>query len=597
MCTGAPASRAARRICLGLLTTLALALALPTVGRALTAADYLGYVEEATTCLERASPRSALAPLLEAQTQNGADPLVHLALGLVYLQLGGTKEATAAFTEAARWSREGGQGGQAAASANLGLGMALLAANQPAAAVSPLKQAGRGEGARACLALCRLLAGDSAPAALLPAAAGDSFVRAIAAAGLREAGRAQEAADILEPLARATRTAGFDPPPDARFLPRAGGQSEIAGETVPLQVDLEGSGLTTVTPRLPKGLAIAYVSLQVDGQVRGMTNGLPYSFRWRADEAGPGWHTLMVKAYSADGIVRAAGARCVLQGQAWVGDRYDPARYRALLGRLETLLCPQPHPAFVQYQLARAYLALGRRAEAIEHLEHCVAIYPQMLDARSRLLALYGHRVSGAPIDIKHGPRKRSGSKRIALTFDDGPHPAFTSQILSVLRKYQAKATFFMVGMQVHSFPELARDISADGHELANHTYTHPNLEGLGPIGVQQELLRTRVAIREVTGKDTVFFRPPGGRYNGEVRKAIASLGYRTVLWSSNILSPKTDSPRLIANAMLREIDDGGIVLLHNGRDYTTDVLPVLLPELKKRGYRFVTISELLAGS
>ena len=561
--------------------------------------DYLSLLERAVGCLERGSARDALEPLLAAQTLDNAHPLVHVALGLAYLRTGEVQTARQAYGDAVAWCRRSGPlDADTLATAHLGLSIAALAANQPVQAALALRQAGQNPSAQIAAAYLEALRGrPQAAAALAARPADDSFALAVAGAALEAAGRCQEACGLLQQACRSLPGGGFDPPADARVLPRLSNASLLGNARVArLLLRTRGEGSVTVEVELPRGLGAQYAGMLVDGQLRGMTNTTPYVFHWRPEEAGPGWHTLAVRTFNASGQVCGQAATSQLVGSAPV-ELYPAARYRSLLTRLARMTRPLPSAAFVHYHLARCYEHMGHQEQALRHLEEAVAVYPQYLDARPRLLALSHRlrRISAAP-DLRSVPARKGRAPRVALTFDDGPHPTFTPRVLALLRRYHAQGTFFLVGMQVATFPELARSIAAGGHELANHTYTHPNLEGLGPVGIQLELLRARVALRNATGRDTHLFRPPGGRYNGEIRQAICQLGYRVVLWSNNILSYKSRDPSVIARQMVAETRDGSVLLLHNGEDYTVQVLPTLLAELSRRGYRFVTVSELLAA-
>lgn len=575
---------------------LVLLISLPAAAMPGPGADYLGTLEQALGVMEKGNARDALPALLAAQTMDGGDPLAPTALGLAFLRVGDINAAIRAFSQATVLSREGFPARDAASTAYLGLGIALLAANRPAEALQALGKAGQDPAAHACRAYAQALLGNRRPAADLAHATGDDgFALAVAGAGLEAAGNHRGAVALLAQAPLGRLRDGFDPPVDGRVLPRLGSANELAGSPIgAVGLLTKGQDVLTIEAQAPE--RAQYGSLLVDGEIRAVTNSKPFIFTWQAGKAAPGRHTLAVRTFGANNDINGQGVIALQVGPPMVPVPYDAARYRRALGRLAQMTKPRASPAFVHYHLARCLSALGRTREATTHLEQAVAIYPQYLDARARLLAAYRQsKASRVPLELKQAAPVRRGRPRIALTFDDGPHPKVTPQILALLARYHAKGTFFMVGTQVATFPDTAKAIARGGHELANHTFSHPNLEGLGPLGVQQELLRARVAIRNVTGRETHFFRPPGGRYNGEVRRAIADLGYRTVLWSSNILTHKPREPRAIAQAMLAEIKDGAVVLLHNGDDYTVDVLPLLLPELARRGYRFVTLSELLA--
>jgi peptidoglycan/xylan/chitin deacetylase (PgdA/CDA1 family) len=183
---------------------------------------------------------------------------------------------------------------------------------------------------------------------------------------------------------------------------------------------------------------------------------------------------------------------------------------------------------------------------------------------------------------------------RIALTFDDGPHPAFTDRLLRVLADEKVAATFFVVGTQARRYPSLLRAVARQGHELANHTFHHPNLMTLSPEEVRRELDDTRRLIRDFTQKDTLLFRPPGGRYDAETLRTISESGYRMVLWTVFPRDHSSPSPDEIYRRVMASASDGGVVLLHSGVESTLEVLPRLIRGLRAQGYHFLTISEML---
>jgi peptidoglycan-N-acetylglucosamine deacetylase len=182
----------------------------------------------------------------------------------------------------------------------------------------------------------------------------------------------------------------------------------------------------------------------------------------------------------------------------------------------------------------------------------------------------------------------------IALTFDDGPHSGKTENLLAVLKHEQVPATFFVVGKMAARYPQLIRDIAAEGHELANHTYTHPTLSNLSDREVLEELDQTRAVVRRLTGRDTVLFRPPGGDFTRRVVRITGRAGYRMVLWTVLVPDVRGATPVAMQRRILRHINNGGIVLMHSGMPNTIAMLPTVIHELKSRGYRFVTVSDLM---
>jgi len=185
---------------------------------------------------------------------------------------------------------------------------------------------------------------------------------------------------------------------------------------------------------------------------------------------------------------------------------------------------------------------------------------------------------------------------RIALTFDDGPHPALTLKLLSILRRAHVPATFFVVGRQVERSPALVRLEVAEGHEVGNHTYDHVSLTRIPPALVPYELNACNAAIVKATGAPARFFRPPGGDYNGAVLRAAAANGYITTLWTNDPGDFTKPGAEVILKRALAHLEPGAIILMHDGMPETLQALPAFINEARRRGYVFVTMSELARG-
>jgi peptidoglycan/xylan/chitin deacetylase (PgdA/CDA1 family) len=182
----------------------------------------------------------------------------------------------------------------------------------------------------------------------------------------------------------------------------------------------------------------------------------------------------------------------------------------------------------------------------------------------------------------------------IALTFDDGPHVGKTEELLAVLREAHVPATFFVVGKMADRYPQLVRQIAREGHELANHSYSHPDMSRLNDNEVMTELEQTREVIERLTGQEAYYFRPPGGDFSRRMVRLTAKAGYRMVLWSVLTRDVEGATPALMRSRILKGADDGGIVLMHSGMKTTVDMLPGVIAQLRDRGYHFVTVSTLL---
>lgn len=180
----------------------------------------------------------------------------------------------------------------------------------------------------------------------------------------------------------------------------------------------------------------------------------------------------------------------------------------------------------------------------------------------------------------------------VALTFDDGPNPRFTPQILDILYEHQVPATFFLVGQQMEGQGWLVRKIAASGHEIGNHTNSHPDLTTLEEPQILEEIQKTQDKLREILPDYTMkFLRPPYGRQNETVCQ---SSPLPLILW--NVDSGDWEEPQAeaIYAAVMENIQDGDIVVFHDDNPETVKALKQILPALKARGYQFATVSALL---
>jgi peptidoglycan/xylan/chitin deacetylase (PgdA/CDA1 family) len=192
--------------------------------------------------------------------------------------------------------------------------------------------------------------------------------------------------------------------------------------------------------------------------------------------------------------------------------------------------------------------------------------------------------------------------KVVALTFDDGPHPAFTPQILDILKRYGVRATFFLIGARAERYPDLARRIVAEGHEIGDHTYSHPaDLPRKDWDAICREIVKGADAIERVTGVRPKLFRPPRGYLNYRVHTAAQLCGFTVVLWTVSADHHDAPTPEAMAQRVFKLVHPGAIVLMHDGRIPTrwkdVKALPLILDGLRRQGYRFVTVSELLSLS
>lgn len=181
-------------------------------------------------------------------------------------------------------------------------------------------------------------------------------------------------------------------------------------------------------------------------------------------------------------------------------------------------------------------------------------------------------------------------TKRVALTFDDGPDPKVTPSILTTLAKYDAKATFFMLGSRVEFYPEIASDVLKAGHELGNHTWTHAKLTNMTTDAILEEVSKTNNIIEQSTGQEPTVFRPPYGAFNDDL---VNILNLPVVLWDVDTLDWKHRDASQLLVSVKSSVHDGSTILMHDIHLSTAQGLEDVLVYLINEGYTFVTVSEL----
>ena len=191
------------------------------------------------------------------------------------------------------------------------------------------------------------------------------------------------------------------------------------------------------------------------------------------------------------------------------------------------------------------------------------------------------------------------GAKRIALTFDDGPHPRYTPEILDILAEFGVKATFFAVGSNASYYPHLILREEQEGHEIANHTYHHYHTNKTSAAALQRDIEACAELLLRQTGRRPTLFRPPEGVFNEEMKAFCAANGYTIVMWSIDT----RDWAHTPINEMVKNVKeharDGAIILMHDfiGKNSPTPAaLRQIIPMLQELGFEFVTVSRLLQG-
>jgi peptidoglycan/xylan/chitin deacetylase (PgdA/CDA1 family) len=184
----------------------------------------------------------------------------------------------------------------------------------------------------------------------------------------------------------------------------------------------------------------------------------------------------------------------------------------------------------------------------------------------------------------------------IAITFDDGPNPELTPRLLDMLKERGIKATFFVVGKNVEEYPGIVTRMALDGHEVANHSWSHPTLTKLGVESFRKQIENTNQAIAKATGKRPVLMRPPYGATSVNLNKRLnEQFGLKVILWSVDPLDWKYRNSNRVYNSITQNTRPGAIILAHDIHATTVAAMPATLDALLAKGYKFFTVSELIA--
>ena len=184
--------------------------------------------------------------------------------------------------------------------------------------------------------------------------------------------------------------------------------------------------------------------------------------------------------------------------------------------------------------------------------------------------------------------------KQVAISFDAAWGDEFTAGILDILDTYDVKATFFLVDFWSQKYPDDVKMIAERGHDIGNHSTTHPDMANLSAEQIAQELNTSADTIESLTGKRPVLFRPPYGSYSDTLIETAESLGYQTIQWSVDSLDWKDISTEQIVERINRNVQNGSIILFHNNAQHVLEYLPQILENLKNSGYEVVKINDLI---
>ena len=548
-------------------------------------------LREAISKIELGRYNDAAAFLGQALARDDSDPLGHMALGIAYLHTGKLSEAGAEFKYVLSVAPDEWR-------ARYALGMIAMMENRSTDAESQFARLADVPDAQGDLASLRgyLDFAKGKSFAVGSSAESSPLARETAAMAALKAGKRDEAGEMLIQALRQPGPPGFA---ETRApLPTFDAKQPVAvpgGKFVWKPIEKKDapvvSGVITLKADANRLSEVSFLSLYVDDACISVTNYSPYQFLWDTTTYPNGLHNIKIEAKGSGGSVVSTKSVQVRIANAGVKGRWKINPEDAdLVSRLWNCIRLGASRKLAHYNLAKIYLQSGDRENAIKELEFTVAADPYYLDARSLLNGL--RRWSAQYTEAWRG---KPGSKLVALTFDDGPNER-TAEMLDMLAKLKVQTTFFLVGFRAEAQPDLVKAMAAAGHEIENHTYTHTILTTLSADEVESELSKNAAILHSLTGKEARYFRPPGGHVNAATKEAAARQGFTSVFWTV-LCSPYEGSRYVnLADYVINHACDGAIILMHNGEPATTSSLPRIVNKLRAKGYRFVTLSELLAN-
>ena len=566
---------------------------LPLLLLALTATaradDYTQILTDAVSKIELGQYDAAAGRAEQLLIRNEKDTLAHMLLGVVYLHVGRFDEADAQFKQTVESKPDEWQ-------AHYALSLLDILRKRPADAEPHFAYAWKFPEARPELSALQgyldFLKGTP------PKEQGETPLdhQTAGMAALKAKNKPQAMA-LLSEIFKTPAPPGFNEnrQPIATFDPKQpialpGGK--FTWKPVAPHNALVVHGILTLRPDASRVKDTYFVIIYVDDAMAGMTNCYPFEFQWNTANYPNGLHRIKVEAKNlAGGVVSTKSVWVTVENRE--SRNIAPATEENVndaTRRLWDCIRVGESKKSAHYQVAKMYIEAKDTKNAIKHLEYVVAYQANYMDSTAMLNRLRGRKLQYT--EIKQG---KPGSKRIALTFDDGPNEN-TPAMLEVLDKVGVKATFFLVGFRAEEQPALVRAMAASGHEIENHTYTHPRLTTLTPDQAEAEVAKGAAVITAITGKSPKYFRPPGGHADADTKKAAGRQGLTGVFWTLSVSSFEGARYEALADYVIKNAADGGIIAMHNGEPATTSALPKIIETLRAKGFHFVTISEMAAG-
>lgn len=522
------------------------------------------------------------------QVSSAQDPELLDAYGLMLLSAGKFEGAQKTFeTVLGRMPND--------AVALYGVGLVQLAHNNIKGALEDFTRSAAAGGDREALQTAQLYAqwpGNAKALAIRPSPAiPNASMGALEAMSAYRLGQAERAESTLKTVLNLLPARGLQSPsaPLMTFDPahpiRGGAMLTGPIEAPKAEGEKGVAGVVVLRPG-SMGNNVATVAYKLDGEPLAIVGVAPFHFSWDTRTVPNGPHRLEIYLYDARGNLVDRGERTL-----YVANGFATATGEAqakLAQALWSAFTLQPDGSACAMALAAMAQQAGKSRLAYLWNMWAAATRPDAT-ARRRLASW----LKGVPA-LPPLWQIKTKQKVVALTFDDGPKPGVTEALLDVLKRLQVKATFFVIGQHVLQYPDLTRQIANAGMEIANHSFTHPNLKRLAAQQIAQQMVATQAAIEWATGETPLFLRPPGGDVNDAVESVARQWGLTLCMWTVDAYDAELVGSLDAAEHVAKEACPGAIILMHNGKMSTVQALPYLVRTLRRRGYRFVTVSELL---
>lgn len=260
----------------------------------------------------------------------------------------------------------------------------------------------------------------------------------------------------------------------------------------------------------------------------------------------------------------------------------------AIIGKIN------PETGCYNYLVIRRMFLSGVRFSGLSRalILPLICILPVLISADPTLVGKRGYLLPGQPEVISPESLNKKDLKFVCITIDDVPEAVYTKQILEVLLKHKARATFFVNGARVKAFPETAKMITAAGHEIANHTWSHPRMTSLSTSDATAEIVNTNEIVEEICGLKPRFYRPPFGVNDARITKIASDYGLITMLWTIDTMDWKKPGVEKIRSTVGGSLHNGAVILMHGTNEQSPLALDLILGDLAKKGYATVTTTE-----